>query len=1323
MRVAAAKYDDLTEKLDTYIADSLACKTSLVTLACTEDERQRMSLLDSNTSCSSHKLNKYLSRKFDAESSRKQLEEKAAAASKQPARLRRLNAKSLLSVMQPEEVDAVYKTPRQLPQSLQASLFEEARPKAEAAMSRPQTSMKNRIEQMGAHLDALALNVDASVGGDQASASSHVTLALNRLLLKSSQGHRPWNQKDLPLIESARARTVQIRAAHMLDTESNPLGAHPSACSAVVAAASPSSSAAILLPSAATPQLHGTKTKSSQMVIDASARPATSTSSRQLLRTSKHTATREGQSPQAKDVPEKGATGTNRSAKKVLNARQIEEMAQEVLHTFYARLLGIYSNDCARAKCAEVESFISTLQNRRVTLAPCGQNDLSQVCAPLANVIPYIPQMRVLEVCDYYINAAASEKLLRAVLRSPQLRMLHFNFCRISLDCCAAVGLALSQDDAGESNVRDACAVSGKGNAEQKKASVMFKELEESGAADAALLGAEADLAGDAAAILRNEICAVDSVGKITADVAQGAKTDESDRGSDGEAHEKKSAAVRLARAKRMNRAASLEKGLPNLVVLKMSRCNLTGLCVAALCVGLSSNRGVKKLDISFNSLGSNAAGCDSLGALLNTSTTLTELHIGHNNISDAGSLAIARGLLANSTLQHLDVQSNLFGSQATQAALAESLRSPMNAMTHLNARSCALDAASATILSEGMVAAPRLKFVDVSHNLLGAVGCHSFLLAHGIMSTRLQTEWNQDSLVIAPLLFSSQTSRQHKGAAGLKDAARDFVFDVSDFPGRYKLSLTATGGYHNSVLRWLLHFEATGRAVICSMAESKGSGNDEFTEELDDELQLLRTSAKSIGAWTMPLDCVANRTVLVTSQSIFNRAPSASDTVSRAYLHSFDFIISSSSSVDAMTAVPFVASLLPLHQWITVSDALSMLKVICREHERVEFCAFAVIALVEPDGRDKIVAALSQQEQQLFKRRLSKAAMEWTPYNVTGHWQLDLEDAVDRRLSHTLCSVLRSALNRQNQNCVDALGFDVSGLPFPPKVFQPGDLWRNGLIQQKNEKVECTAVARSRPSTASVASSVAAAKHDVFPSSRHHQLPRTGLLTLDFVCTHRPSVCCSPVESEVWQRIIDDATEILRTGDFAAIQLELRNMRHRSNSICITSDMLHQLLNLFKLPTSRADIVLMFYRRVIDWIGLQRKLYNWLPQELFVSAVENRIGLSVAFDDFSLVGYYDLQLAVQDHRDFLKRVIMQASDDFGLSVHDWVYDGIQDDCPMAWGQEGVEIPKNSYATFRVCCSPQLVDAVRQAGGGAIPSDWPALQPPGAFCFNALLCG
>jgi hypothetical protein len=121
------------------------------------------------------------------------------------------------------------------------------------------------------------------------------------------------------------------------------------------------------------------------------------------------------------------------------------------------------------------------------------------------------------------------------------------------------------------------------------------------------------------------------------------------------------------------------------------------------------------------------------------------------------------------------------------------------------------------------------------------------------------------------------------------------------------------------------------------------------------------------------------------------------------------------------------------------------------------------------------------------------------------------------------------------------------------------------------------------------------------------------------------------------------------------------------------------------------------------------------------VSAVETRIGFSVAFDDFSLVGYYDLQLAGKDHRNFLKRVLTQANDEIGLSVHDWVYDGIQDEYPKEWGEALVDIPTNSYVTFRVCFSPELLDSIKRAGGDSLPKDWVTLQPAGSV-FGLFSC-
>ena len=1280
-----------------------------------------MTLLDNSAATSSHRLNKYLTRKFDAESSRKQVEDKAAAASRQPLRLRRLNSKTLMHV---DEVDAVYKTPRH---AAHPAALEEAKPKADAVLSRPQTSMKKRIEEMGAHLDTLAFSAEGSAGGDDVSASSSVTFAVSRLLLKSSQGDRPWSQKDMPLIEGARSCIEHMRDDDAAETSSAPADARPTKPSPQASAASPHSHAPSSRASGAAAHVPGSRAAPSQPALHAAESPETTTPTRRLLRTSKQNLTRLEYVTLNKHESEKAATEAVFSKKKVLDAQAIDAMAQEVLATFYARLLGIYRSDCAHFKCLEVESFIDSLQKRRVIIASSGQNDLALVCAPLANVIPYIPQLRVLEVTDFYVNAAASEKMLRAVVHSPQLRVLQFEFCRISLDCCAAVGLALARDYAAEADLNSVSPVSGKATAEQKKASVMFKMPEDLSGAEAALQGAEADLAGDAVRILSQETQAETAVGKgknAVASVADTAKADEGEGGTDGEADDQKPAAVRLARVKRVHRLSVLERGLPNLVVLKMSRCNLTGVCVAALCVGLSSNRGVKKLDLSFNSLGNHAAGADSLGRLLATSSSLTDLNIGHNTISDSGSLSIARGLLANSTLQHLDVQSNMFGSQAALAALTESLRSPSSAIKHLMFRNCGLDAISAVMLSDGMLAAPRLQFVDVSHNMLGEQGSHAFLLAHGIMSTRQRlSDWNQNSLVIAPLLPSSQTLHQQKYDSGSKAAPRDFVFDVSDFPGRYACSLAAAGGYHNSVLRWMLHFEEAGRAVISSMVHCKPSSKSAESNEMDEELRQLRACAKSSGAWTMSLDCVANRSVVITCQSLFNRAPAASDTISAAYLHCFDAIIAASSS--SLTALPYVPCLLPLHQWVTVSDALSVLKVITRERERVDFCAFAVIALFDPDGREKVIAALSREEQQLLKSKLSKSAMEWTPYNLTGHWQLDLEDAVDRRLSHTLCSMLRSALDRANQNCIETIGFDAAGLPFFPKVLEPEDLWRNAAIKHRSEHTQAhteqhgseashpAAAARSRPATASEITANARAKQESFPSSRHHELPPVGLLEVDFVCVHRLPPSSIPVDGAAWQCIVDDVTAALKTGDFAAMQHELLKMRHRSNSMCIQSGMLHQLLNLFKLPTSRSDIVVMLYRRVTDWIGLQRRLQNWLSQELFASTVEARIGFSVAFDDFSLVGYYDLQLAVEDHRSFLKRVLVLANDQIGLSVHDWVYDGVQDDYPAEWAGAVVEIPRNSFCTFRICYSASLLDSISNAARGVVPKDWAALQPEG----------
>jgi hypothetical protein len=422
---------------------------------------------------------------------------------------------------------------------------------------------------------------------------------------------------------------------------------------------------------------------------------------------------------------------------------------------------------------------------------------------------------------------------------------------------------------------------------------------------------------------------------------------------------------------------------------------------------------------------------------------------------------------------------------------------------------------------------------------------------------------------------------------------------------------------------------------------------------------------------------------------------------------------------------VPVVAALLPLHSWVTLAGALSMLSpasALVRPAERVSFCAFAIIALVDPDGRDEVVSALSAVEQRLLQQSLSKSAAEWTPFNLTGRWHLDLSDAVDRRLAHTLGSALRSAMLVQNQHCVENLGFDASGLPFMPRDLKPGDFWRNGRIQHKGEsssESDAAASGKSRPSTAAaghVMRTPQAVTSELLPSSSRYELPHSGVVDVDFVCVQQPPASCRAIDDAVWQRLVHAVSDALRAGDFSVMQHELLQMRRRSNSIYIRSDMLHQLLNLFKLPNSRSDLVVMFYRRVIDWVGLQRKLQAWLSFDVFENAVQKRLGFPVAFDDFSLVGYYDLQLEVGDQRDLLKRILVQASDNIGVTVCDWVHDGVADDYPKEWGEPDVELPRTSYVTFRVCCSAQLLDAIKKAAKTAIPDDWGTLQPAGGRC-------
>ncbi len=100
--------------------------------------------------------------------------------------------------------------------------------------------------------------------------------------------------------------------------------------------------------------------------------------------------------------------------------------------------------------------------------------------------------------------------------------------------------------------------------------------------------------------------------------------------------------------------------------------------------------------------------------------------------------------------------------------------------------------------------------------------------------------------------------------------------------------------------------------------------------------------------------------------------------------------------------------------------------------------------------------------------------------------------------------------------------------------------------------------------------------------------------------------------------------------------------------------------------------------------------------------------GYSVHLPSTSERSEHILTVCCMLHADakLLKRIPVQTKIAIGFEIHDWVCDGVRDDCPMEWGVH-VELPKISFfLTFRVCCSAWLLHAVTRAAASVLTTHW-----------------
>eukprot|EP00045_Choanoeca_perplexa_P012040 m.129904 g.129904 ORF g.129904 m.129904 type:complete len:812 (+) comp15862_c0_seq1:65-2500(+) len=160
---------------------------------------------------------------------------------------------------------------------------------------------------------------------------------------------------------------------------------------------------------------------------------------------------------------------------------------------------------------------------------------------------------------------------------------------------------------------------------------------------------------------------------------------------------------------------------LPQLTVLKWTRCDLNNDGILALCRGITGTTKLKQLDISRNKL-RDATGT-AIGKALAKGWKLQTLNLSHNLLQDKGSRGLCDGLKASSHLTTLDVSSNKYITTMGVRFIADGIRHNQSLTVFTFADNIGTGDGGASSLADAIKQSTSLREVNVSNNGITTAG------------------------------------------------------------------------------------------------------------------------------------------------------------------------------------------------------------------------------------------------------------------------------------------------------------------------------------------------------------------------------------------------------------------------------------------------------------------------------------------------------------------------------------------------------------------------------------------------------------------------
>ena len=779
---------------------------------------------------------------------------------------------------------------------------------------------------------------------------------------------------------------------------------------------------------------------------------------------------------------------------------------------------------------------------------------------------------------------------------------------------------------------------------------------------------------------------------------------------------------------------AALVKSKSTLTSLALSNNQLGDDVLALIVSACCEARALTCLDLSFNSEPSDrrSKGCKagaSLKMLVEKVTSLTQLDLSWNALTEESGDLLGQGLCRNSTLTSLNLSSNSLGRHKAMQSLAAALSEK----------------------ERGTESGPsRLRHLDLANNAIDIEA--AYLLAGGLEHNRtlqrLVLDQNQLTQVGARVVQMAGVREDHVTIISMSDcslASSDTGFDNTEPAGTYQVDLSRHESWH--VLKSLVRTVKAGNgAFVGTSAAPMLLNSKPYTK-----FRVARRKASSPrpGSPASPVEVEAinaevdkelavlpDKGILEFNFGSLWKPPRMGQELSEALFEKMmrEF---SSSALTIPAAKDILASV--MHGNVMSSAQVNRLLTVTLDSELRLLVLHAVFNKIsDPQRKPELLKLLLPTQRRDLRRRTGTVSWFFTANNPTGHYNLNLGRPTDREVALILV-----AWKNREQEWESEQARKQQGRVGGTRDKALDRVWRNAMYNGKPRPYDYT-----------------------------WALPRSGTLRLDFVQITKPTDDLNAEDIKIISN--DDIVELVASlGDpfhkdpvafvaavreasngfcftteqckyllleltkaivvqerFSPILREkkaamvLRRWSSKTHAIYFTMWRMGLVLDLKRIPSLReagaqesvdskgkpipetaaskkrfekyedlrVELIVIMFARIVDHLGFRHSIYEKLSAPEQVKLCQ-RLGDFNLFCEDVAVGMYELSLDKGEHRRIMQEILHLSTREPGKSFVDVQYNDKMDfGIPESW-KKGV--PDKGWISFCYCRESEVVERIK----------------------------